>query len=63
MQAIAITPGEYALNSLKSSFYKLNDTLYGTQARAQRSITLAFLTLVLLQIYGQFSGTPVVCGL
>jgi hypothetical protein len=57
MQAKAITPTEYALETLKASLSKANDMLYGTPERAQRSISLSFLALVLLQMYGLLGGT------
>lgn len=63
MQAIATTPVEYALNSLKATAAKLNDALYGTPERAQRSVGLSFLALVLVQGYGLLNVAPVVCSM
>lgn len=61
MHAKAITPVEYALETLKASAHKVNDFLYGTHERAQRSISLSFLALVLLQVYGQIGGAAGPC--
>ncbi len=57
------TPIQYAVTSFKEFLHEMNDFLYGTRERANRSIGIAFLSLVLLQGWGLLNSAPIVCSL